>query len=395
VAEAAAVLAPRPAAARRRRALLSAALLVLLVAGGGSELYLRSTLHPPPNPSRHMFARPPLVRLRVTIDRPIAGLPQRSVLVTTNALGVRGDELDLRDASVFKLLTLGDSVTECLLLSDAEAWPRRLQDELAARSGRKLWVGNAAGSGELALDYVAHMRALVPEFGADLVLVMPGGYELQAAVEEKLLPMDLTDARSLAAYSQKLYGAQNARAKQTFEELAPSYLGFALEAYFHPDELRMRPFYERMRARRAAHPKLHELPGFEDALDVYKANLKALIASWRALPRKPGLVFLTRPFMWKNAMSAEEERTLWGGYTCMDCPDPEYYAQDALAGGLSRFNQLLLDTCRSEAVTCLDLERLIPKDLRHFYDDAHLQPTGARVVAREIANFLFSQHLVN
>ena len=38
------------------------------------------------------------------------------------------------------------------------------------------------------------MRVLVPAFEPDLVIVMPGGYDMQAAVEEKLLPIDLGDS---------------------------------------------------------------------------------------------------------------------------------------------------------------------------------------------------------
>jgi lysophospholipase L1-like esterase len=377
-----------------RRSLRLAAALCLCAALG-PELYLRMTLHPPANPATYDFPRPPLARVQVSIAQPMPGLTPRTTLYTTSALGVRADELDLRDHTALRLLTLGDSVTECLLLADAEAWPHRVQERLASRLQRRVWVGNAAGSGELSLDYIVHVRKLVPQLAPDLVLIMPGGYELQASLEEKLLPMDLSDPQQLETYAARLYGAQNDQAKKNLGALQPSYLSYVLRARVAPEVLDMTGFYLRMRERRAAHPKRAQLPDFDDALDVYKANLRAIVAAWRALPEHPVLAFITRPFMWKAEMSDEEERTLWGGYTCMDCPDPEYYATAALALGLRRFNQTLLDICAEQSLPCFDLEASLPKDLTSFYDDAHLRAQGAERSAHEIVNFLITRRLVH
>lgn len=390
--------APRSARsglARTAARVLALSCALLLCSLLGAELYLRAHHGPRPDLGAFVFARPALVRLRVSITRDLPALAARTSIFSTSSLGVRADEIDLRDRSAYRALTLGDSVTECLLLSDGEAWPRRLQDELAQRSKRAIWVANAAGSGELSLDYVVHMKKLVPELAPALVLIMPGGYELQAAVEEKLFPMDLADPGKLEDYAKRLYAAQNEQAHKNLAAQQASYLAYALKMYLQPDQLDMTDFYARMRARRAAHSKLQTFPGIDDALDVYKANLRAIVSAWRTLSPRPQLVLLTRPFMWKPNMTADEERTLWGGYTCMDCDDPEYYRQDVLADGLHRFNQTLLQLCVEEQLPCLDLERLVPKDLGHFYDDAHLRAEGATLVAHEVANFLIARRLVH
>lgn len=374
--------------------LLAAAVLTVCAGLLASELYLRSAFEPPIDPAAHAFVRPPLVRLRVTISRDMPGLSRRSTLFSTNALGVRGEELDLSERGAFRVLTLGDSITECLLLEDHEAWPRRLQDELGRRADRPVWVGNAGRSGELASDYIAHMRVLVPRFAPDLVLVTPGAYELQAAIEEKLFPLALDEPAKLSAYAAKLYAGQNAQAQVNLGELAAFHLGYLLRTRMWPEELDMTPFYTRMRARRAASGKLRSLDWLEDALDVYESNLLAVIAAWRSLPERPRLVFLTPPFLWKPEMSAEEEQTLWGGYTCMDCEQPRYYAHEVLAEGQNAFNRRLLQICEREGIPCFDLEPRIEKNLLNFQDDAHMRAPGAALTARAVADFLFSRRLL-
>lgn len=367
----------------------------LALAGLGSELYFRALIQPPDDRDSFVFARPPLAHIEVSITRALAGLQPGATMFRTSALGLRADELELSDSARYRILTLGDSVTECLLLDDEAAWPHRLQSELGDRTGRAVWVGNAAGSGELSLDYIVHLKKLVPQLAPQLVLIMPGGYELQASIEEKLFPMDLSQPGEVEQYAARLYGPQNKQAAQNLAALGPSYLWFSLRNYLAPEQLDMTPFYERMRKRRAAHEKLPALSGLDDALDVYKANLRAIVVAWRGLSPRPTLVLLTRPFMWKPDMSAEEQQTLWGGYTCMDCDDPSYYEAAALAAALTRFNQALLETCEAEQVPCFDLAARLPKNLTTFYDDAHLRVEGARQSAREIANFLVDRRLVH
>lgn len=363
---------------------------VLASSALGAELYLRRHWFPPPAPARHVYVHPPRHRVRVKVTRDLPGLARRSTQVTTNSLGVRGEELDLRVRDRKRVLTLGDSVTECLLLADRQAWPRRLQDLLAAKTGRPVWVGNAGSSGHLSLDYIAHMRVLVPTFAPDLVVVMPGGYDLQAAIEEKLVPMDLGDPAKLAAYAAKLYAHPNDEAP------GPSYLAWFLLHPLEEETLDMTDFYARMRVRRASTgAKLPEVPGLDDALDVYTANLRGLVAAWRSLAPRPRLLMATSPSLWKTVMPEAELRTLWGGYTCMDCADVRHVAHEGLAAGIRRFHDTMLDVCRREDVPCLDLDRFVAKTQDHFYDDAHLTAAGADQVARQLGEFIAARHLLD
>lgn len=362
--------------------------LLLLALTAGGELYLRRAIHPPPAADRFLYAHPPLAELRVSIRPGLSRLPPKEVAFTTNALGLRGDDLDLSDHTRLRILTLGDSVTECMLLSDGEAWPRQLQDELARRLGRPVWVGNAAKSGEMIADFAAHMRLLVPLIAPDLVVIVAGGHDFQSALEQGLIPVTFEQPGQLASFRRNLYAHQNV------EPLGPSYL---LSLWLHGERLQrldMTDFYLRMRARRASLPKVPELPDLEDALDVYTTNLRALIAGYRALPERTALLLTTHPSLWRPDMSAQELAVLWAGYTCMDCKDPSYYHHAALARGIRAWNEALLATCRAAALPCLDLDAIVDKSLENFYDDAHMGELGARRTAGAIAEFVAQKGLL-
>ena len=72
-------------------------------------------------------------------------------------------------------------------------------------------------------------------------------------------------------------------------------------------------------------------------------------------------------------------------------PGHEYYAAAALAEGMNRYNERLLQVCRDERLECVDLEKAIPKHLSMFYDDAHFTEAGSQKVAEVFARYLRSR----
>ncbi len=365
------------------------ALIVLTLLGGLLlEAGLRAHIQLPPNPQQHVFLYEPLTRIRVRISEDVPGLPARESLFTTNALGVRGDELDLSDPDIFKIMTLGGSVTECMVLNDEDAWPRRLQSELEDRTGTRSWVGNAARSGAMTLDYIAHAQLLLPSFDPDLIVIMPGGNDLQATVEGRYFPIDLQNPFHLARYAARLYSdSDNAL-------LEPLYLYAAFERWQSTRDEDLAPLYKRMKHARFSAPKVPEIEDFDEALDVYRSNLRSLYTVLRRLRGSPTVVLVTHPFLYGDGpMGKAEEQALWGGYTCMRCSSQRFYAHQALAAGLRRFNEETLAFCASMGLACLNLEPQIPKTLENFYDDGHLKEPGARLVARHLAEFIVREKL--
>ena len=99
------------------------------------------------------------------------------------------------------------------------------------------------------------------------------------------------------------------------------------------------------------------------------------------------LVFATQPTLWREDLSAEERATLWFGGTgdFLREPGHAYYSVGALAEGMARYNQTLLDVCATRGVECVDLAAEIPRDPSLFYDDCHFTEAGARAVADALA----------
>jgi lysophospholipase L1-like esterase len=361
--------------------------LFVLVLGGfiAPEVWFRATLRPPADQRQHVFLRKPLERTLVQVSEDVPGLAARETLFTTNALGLRGDELELARHDSFRIVALGGSVTECMVLNDADAWPRRLQDELAQRSKKPVWVGNAARSGEMTLDYIAHAQVLLPAFEPDMVVIMPGGNDLQAMVEERYFPMDLGQPAALAKYTEKFYEVGDT------DYLDPYYSWFMLERWLTTQTYDLAPLYLAMKERRARAIKLPEIEDFDEALDIYRTNLRSLYAMLLRMRPPPRIVFMTHPFLWKEGMGKAEEAALWAGYTCMTCRTQRFYAHEALARSLRQMNAELLEFCAERDLSCFDLEPKLDKTLTNFYDDGHLKEAGARRVAELLAVFLAPQ----
>ena len=93
-----------------------------------------------------------------------------SVRYCINRLGLRGA---LPGEVSVRIITLGNSTTECAYIDDAAAWPHLLACELTVE-GHDVWVGNAGVNGSStrgnAIFLEDHLLSLRPDF----VLFMPG-----------------------------------------------------------------------------------------------------------------------------------------------------------------------------------------------------------------------------
>ena len=57
---------------------------------------------------------------------------------------------------------------------------------------------------------------------------------------------------------------------------------------------------------------------------------------------------------------------------------------------MDAFDGRLLSLCRQDGLECLNLASLVPKDTSAFYDDAHFNEGGARIVANALTAYLSS-----
>jgi rhamnulose-1-phosphate aldolase/alcohol dehydrogenase len=100
------------------------------------------------------------------------------------------------------------------------------------------------------------------------------------------------------------------------------------------------------------------------------------------------LILLTQPSMYRPDLTPAEKDLLWFGWSS---GRKFYYSVEAMAEGLARYNQKLLEVCRQRQVECLDLASALPKDATIFYADLHYNENGAAQVAKIVANYMVSR----
>ena len=97
------------------------------------------------------------------------------------------------------------------------------------------------------------------------------------------------------------------------------------------------------------------------------------------------IIFLTQPTLWKTeGLTPRESEALVFGWVGRN-PGDEFYAAEALARGMDRYNESTRRVCRERNVECIDLAATLKRDLSVFYDDDHFNLSGAEQVARLVA----------
>jgi lysophospholipase L1-like esterase len=314
----------------------------------------------------------------------------------TNKLGLRADELSDKDG--YRILTIGGSTTECLYLDQTETWPQLLQDSLRALTkAPRAWVGNAGMGGRNSRHYVLAMRHLpLQEMKIDAVVLLAGINDLsfrlsqgdafdpfalrrpevkRRLMAETFLGMTRGDPRDPWLKRTVLWQLlRGLKSRWVNSSVARKVQDVAAANY---DEWR--------RNRRETSHIIPELPDLNSALDEYERNLKEVAALARA--RSVRLLLLTQPSMWRPGLPRELDSQLWfGGVGDFQArPGQPYYSVEALAKGIRRYNEVLLQTCASEHLECIDLASLA-NDTSIFYDDVHFNEAGARQVAGIVAN---------
>ncbi len=308
-----------------------------------------------------------------------------AIQFTANTYGVRGPEICFEDMD-FRVLCVGGSTTECLYVTDKLSWPWRLQDKLASRLRKNVFVGNAGKSGHCTFnhDYLLRHYALVPEF--DWVVVLCGindcGRLLRNDYEErKKVIAKKTFAR---IYTDGMYYRRFA----LFRFLSDLAKRIFARAYNHTvvQDLSGEWYREKRLSRQAALKKntfRRPPPELEMALARYRADVERIIDTCREL--KLNLVMVTQPTLWRKNLPANLEALL------MQHATDGAYPSNILEEVILSFNQSLQKECREQGVICVDLASMLPKDSSVFYDDCHFNISGCEKVATILCDALIAE----
>ena len=367
------------------------ALLALLACEYGLRLYLSAT------GSSQYYVWPPNM---VKVFRPTPGtMPGLTNTATfrTNAEGLRGDGMPA--GPQYRILAIGGSTTECLLVDQDKAWPLALQKRLNRLGGREAWVGSAGKAGLSTREHYMHMKYLLPQFpGVDAVIILAGCNDFMRRLieDEKYDPHFLDhyaewEPRLIrGAFSETPYYPGKYRFRTGYyDETAIGSLYKKFRYVRSQQDLQQDEqgeFFVRLREKRQeALEVVDRLPDLTPALGEYRRNLNTIIDMAQA--RGTRLIFVTQPYMWRPGMTAREQKLLWMGWI-ESLKARRYYSAEALAEGMNLYNRALMEVCRERGVECIDLAGRLPKDTTVFFDDVHFNENGSLRAAEVISGYL-------
>lgn len=334
-------------------------------------------LDPPPP---HAVPWSPTRRVSVAGDT-MPGI-SGTIEFTVNDLGLRGPPVRL-DAVDVRILCVGGSTTECLYVTDKLSWPWLLQDNLAQRLGKSVFVGNAGKSNQFSLhhDYLLNHYELAPRF--EWVVVLCGindignhmfrhAYEAaKKTVAEDTLTPDSPEKCHLAYY-------RDLTLIRLLRRLAPA--GEIQDAKGQ--------WYTEVRRKRQEALKRNpqrEVPeeALGQALLTYRRDLRQIIRTCRKNQQQ--LVMMTQPTMYRKDLPEDLERLLWAS------SDTGAATAEVLEQVMAACNQTMIEVCQAEGVDCIDLAAMLPKDTSTFYDDAHFNISGCERVANIVCDFFVAK----
>lgn len=350
------------------------ALLSLTVSLALAELFL-ARFHPMPDPFARFktedrassyvpSAHPPQDRLTVTAEEGLPGI-QGTVVFATNDVGFRGGDLARpKPKDELRVIVVGGSTAECMLLGDTDALHGALQRELAARAaGRRVRVYNAAKSGDKSYDHVALLSQRLVHLEPDLLVVLAGVNDLRAAVYGADY-LHLGSSRA-APYSLSLLAKFAATEFQI-----PRGLYALLHRESERDRLERMSMVTDYRAKVAlgAGRKVSDREPRTD-LAPWERNLRTIAGT--AAAHGTGLLLATQGTTW-NSPDPDAPRWHWLTYL-----DGVRYREDRLDRALDLYNDVMRRLGGERAAGVCDLARTLPKSRDVYYDDAHFTAAGA------------------
>ncbi|MEX1094509.1 MAG: SGNH/GDSL hydrolase family protein [Planctomycetales bacterium] len=299
------------------------------------------------------------------------------ITYSVNSLGVRGPEVDL-DEMDLKILCLGSAITEARYVTDRQSWPWLLQDNLAERLGRTVFVGNAGRSIDIAIqhDYLLRNYPHTQEF--DWVVVACGTNDANVRLDgiygefvEGMEHNVLTPAREpVPVYAYYRHSALP-RAWRALFAREESEMDDRGEWYETEREIRRRKLAET--------PLSSPPPELDEMVDSYRADLERLVATCREMNLK--LVMLTHPTRFGKDLPPEVTDTF------VLYQQRGVYVPEVMERIVAEFNGTMRDVCAAHGVDCIDLDAELPKDETVFFDELHINTSGNERIARIVTEF--------
>ncbi|MEX0718632.1 MAG: SGNH/GDSL hydrolase family protein [Planctomycetaceae bacterium] len=300
------------------------------------------------------------------------------ITYSVNSLGVRGPEVKLDEVDL-KILCVGSTFVEARYVTDRRSWPWQLQEQLASRLDRDVFVGNAGIPGTIAIqyDYLLRNYALAKKFdwvivccGLDDINVRLDGVHVDvvAGTEQNVLTPAKPDVPFYFYYRRSAIPRAWRALFAEDESSSPHDTG----AWIAEDRI--------VRRQKLRENPLEDLPPDYDLMVAsYREELERIIETCRELNLKP--VLTTHPTRYGKDLPAEVTDT----FTLFQ--QSGVYVPEVMEQIVAGFNGAMREVCRERDVPCIDLDGQLPKDETVFFDDLHINASGNDQVARIVADW--------
>lgn len=302
---------------------------------------------------------------------------------TINELGYRGPLIKNKEEE-YRILTVGGSTTECLYLDNSETWPNLIMERLnMTQDGKGVIVMNIGKSGHNTRDHILQLEHLINIYEPDLVIFMVGANDMLLKLSKRWTWKPFNERSYDYAKSFSYISDYNLKLTLTYKIYIFFYSQF--HTGLTPQDSVGNTIAESRLDRKKSNSIINATPDLGIVLEDYERNINRLIEISRA--SSASVLFATQPYLWKENMSEEEDSSLWMPTDF----NGNFYTTEVMINSMKEFNFRLAEVCaKNKEILCLDLEKNIPKSLDYFYDDMHFNEKGAKLVARQFAEFIES-----
>jgi len=287
-----------------------------------------------------------------------------------------------------RLFFLGGSTTECVYLAEEKTFASLVEKKLRdAFPNQKFEAVNAGSSSYLAADAFVFFVYKVLYFQPDMIFVMLAVNDLRYGCVPTYDPVNRPNYEKILYRSDFDEGTWRRIAKILKNSHFLTLIKWRIiNRFFPPDAEKYKTKIEeyniwRQRRRQKPLTEIKESKALPDFLKYMEEMI--FVAQGHGIR----VILMTEPFIYQPNMPRKIDEQLWMGY--IEEANINLSSQFLLRE-MNRFNDAVRELARTHNVELIDLEREIPKDLRHFYDDVHFTPEGSRKAAEVISSYLLA-----
>ncbi len=284
------------------------------------------------------------------------------IIHSINSLGLRGPEL--KDKSLFKIITVGGSTTNCFFLNDNQEWSNVLY-KLFLKNGNNIWINNAGFSGQSTYGHILLLENYLVKLKPDCIIFYIGANDYlidKANYNDNYFLLSTKGFKKIAYQSRLLMLLENYYTtkilKDNFIYTSTEYIDFNSLKEISKIDTTINNSYNKL---------------IETDLIKYEQRIRKLINICIKNSIKP--IFLTQATLFTCGYDESNlinlgKKTNDNNSVCFSSIVSNYY------------NHSLKKECLNSNISYIDMDSLMPKNIEYYTDFIHFTPKGSKAFAK-------------